>query len=297
MWLLFALLSSILLGGYDILKKSSLKGNSYIPVLFVATASGAILFFLVLMLSRCNIVKMDSLFYVPQISLTEHLWYILKAILVGSSWIFAYNALSKLPITIVAPIRSTGPVWTLLGAFCIYGERFNNVQWIAFLIVIFSSYLFARAGKNEGINFKYNHAIWAIFAATLLGSMSSLVDKYLLSQYDRMAVQTWYSMYMGVFMLIPLSFWWPKRNITPTFVWKWTIPMIGICLSVADFMYFYALSRPEALLGVVSVIRRSSVVIAFTLGAILFKEHNLKAKGIALLGIIIGVTLLVIGSH
>ena len=201
-----------------------------------------------------------------------------------------------MPITIVAPIRSTGPVWTVAGAFFIYSERFNGWQWLGFVIVIFSSYLFAKAGKKEGINFKSNHAIWAIVTATLLGSISSLFDKYLLAHYDRMAVQTWYSIYMGVFMLLPLMFWLPKRTLPPTFSWRVIIPMIGITLSVADFMYFYALSRPEALLGVVSVIRRSSVVLAFLLGAAIFHEHNLKSKGIALAGIIIGVCVLVLGS-
>ena len=296
MWLLFALLSSALLGCYDILKKASLRGNAFIPVLFVATGTGALLFTVVLLLSRWGAVEPGTLFYVPEITAHEHLLYFIKAMIVGSSWIFAYKALSQLPITIVAPIRSTGPVWTVAGALFIYGERFNGWQWLGFVVVIFSSYLFAKAGKKEGINFKSNHAIWAIVTATLLGSISSLFDKYLLAHYDRMAVQTWYSIYMGVFMLIPLMFWLPKRSVPPTFNWRIIIPMIGITLSVADFMYFYALSRPEALLGVVSVIRRSSVVLAFLLGAAIFHEHNLKSKGIALAGIIIGVCVLVLGS-
>ena len=162
MWLLFALFSSALLGCYDIFKKASLRGNAFVPVLFVATVTGSVLFAVVLMLSRAGLVADGSLFYVPVISSHEHILYFIKAVLVGSSWILAYKALSQLPITIVAPIRSTGPVWTLAGALFIYGERFNGWQWIGFAIVIFSSYLFAKAGKKEGINFKSNRAIWAI---------------------------------------------------------------------------------------------------------------------------------------
>ena len=138
MWLLFALLSSALLGCYDILKKASLRGNAFIPVLFVATGTGALLFSVVLLLSRCGAVEPGTLFYVPEISAHEHLLYFIKAVIVGSSWIFAYKALSQLPITIVAPIRSTGPVWTVAGAFFIYSERFNGWQWLGFVIVIFS---------------------------------------------------------------------------------------------------------------------------------------------------------------
>lgn len=296
MWLLFAIISSALLGCYDIFKKASLRENAFIPVLFWATFTGSVLFLFILLLSRGGVVANESLFYVPPITPTEHLLYFVKAMLVGGSWILAYMALSRLPITIVAPIRSTGPVWTILGALLIYGERFNGMQTLGFVVVLFSSYLFAKAGKREGINFKSNHAIWAIVAATLLGSISSLLDKYLLQYYDRMAVQTWYTIYMGVFMIIPFVLWLPTRQRPPLFKWRNFIPLIAITLSVADFMYFYALSLPDALLGIVSVIRRSSVVVAFLLGAAIFKERNLKKKGIALAGIIIGVSILVLGS-
>ena len=128
MWLLFALLSSALLGCYDILKKASVRGNAYIPVLFIATATGSLLFLGLLLLSRADVVGEGAMLYVPEIAPHEHLLYAIKAVLVGSSWILAYKALSQLPITIVAPIRSTGPVWTVTGAFLIYGERFNGWQ-------------------------------------------------------------------------------------------------------------------------------------------------------------------------
>ena len=77
------------MGCYDILKKASLRGNAFIPVLFVATATGAALFSVVLMLSRFGAVTEDNLFYVPEITAHEHLLYFIKAMIVGSSWIFA----------------------------------------------------------------------------------------------------------------------------------------------------------------------------------------------------------------
>ena len=95
MWLLFAIFSSALLGCYDIFKKASLRGNAYIPVPFVATLTDALLFCIVLLLSRCGAVEEGTLFYVPQITPHEHLLYFLKAMIVGSSWIFAYKALSQ----------------------------------------------------------------------------------------------------------------------------------------------------------------------------------------------------------
>jgi transporter family protein len=297
MWLFLAIFSSILLGIYDLFKKSSLKRNAFLPVLFLATSTGALIFLVLVTLSRTGVLSDTSEIYVPIASYKAHAFFFTKAVIVGSSWFFAYMALSKLPITIVVPIRSTGPVWTVAGAFLIFHERFNAFQWAGIILAIISSYMFALAGKKEGISFRKNKWIFAIVVATLIGSVSSLFDKYLLQHYHRMAIQAWFSIYMVVVLLpFVMILWFPKREQPPVFKWRWTIPAIGITLSLADFLYFYALSYPDALLGIVSVIRRSSVIIAFTIGAIIFKEQNIKAKAIALTGILIGVILLIFST-
>jgi transporter family protein len=183
------------------LKKASLKGNSFIPVLFIATATGSVLFLFILAFSRFEILPVDNILFIPPISFREHILYLLKAFLVGSSWYLSYLALSRLPLTIVAPIRSTGPIWTVAGAFFIYHERFNLLQWAGIGLAIAASYAFALAGRKEGIHFHKNKGIWAIVMATILGSASALFDKYLLAHYPRMAVQSWYSIYMGLLMV------------------------------------------------------------------------------------------------
>jgi transporter family protein len=297
MWIIFAICSSSLLGIYDLLKKGSLRNNAFIPVLFLSTLTGAVIFISLVAFSRIGIFHDENLFYVPEISAREHLLYFLKACLVGTSWYFAYMALSNLPLTIVVPIRSTGPIWTVAGAFLIYGERFNIFQWSGIILSIISTYLFALAGRKEGISFMRNKWIYAIALATILGSVSSLFDKYLLENYNRMAVQSWFSIYM-VFVMLPflLILWVPKRKLAPLFQWRWLIPCIGIVLSLADFMYFFALSDPDALIGIVSVFRRGSVIISFSAGAIIFKEGNLRSKAVALIGILVGALLLIMGS-
>ena len=49
---------------------------------------------------------------------------------------------------------------------------------------------------------------------------------------------------------------------------------------MADFAYFYALSLPGAMISIVSMVRRGSVLVSFVCGAVLFRERNLKAKAI-----------------
>ena len=127
-----------------------------------------------------------------------------------------------------------------------------------------------------------------------MGAISGLYDKYIMNQLPPLFVQSWFNIYqvpiMGTVLLIM------NRFTTSKFHWKWWIPFISIFISIADFAYFYSLSCEGALISVVSMIRRGSVIISFTAGAILFKEKNLKYKAVDLILIIIGLILLCWGS-
>jgi transporter family protein len=297
MWIFLGLVSCLLLGLYDVAKKLSLKDNAVIPVLFFASATGSLLFSPILVLSHLNLIPESSILYAPSIGWSVHGLIFLKSLLVGSSWIFAYYALHHLPLTIVTPIRATGPVWTLLGALIIYHEVYNGWQWAGITVIFVSFYLFSKAGNKEGIVFKSNRWILFMIIATLLGSASTLYDKFLIGHYPRMAVQAWFSVYMiPIFLPFLLFLWYPKRKTSIPFKWRWWIPVIGILLSLADFAYFYALAKPEALITILSLLRRTSVIISFAGGALIFRESNLKRKGWALLGILAGVALIVLGS-
>lgn len=296
MWLLLALVSAITLGIYDVFKKVSLRENAVFPVLMLSCVTSALLFLPVLILSRSHPeIMVKATLYAPEMTAREHYLVILKAIVVVSSWVLSFFALKNLPLTVVSPIRATAPLWTLIGAIVIFSEKLNAMQWIGISITLFFFYLFSTTGKREGISFRKNKWIWFIIMATLLGSASGLYDKYLMRNLDRIAVQAWFSVYQ-VILLVPATFifWYPIRKTVP-FHWRWSIPLIGLFLVIADFVYFYALSDPESMISIVSAIRRSGVVIAFTFGAILFKEKNLLQKGVFLAGIALGVTLLMLG--
>ncbi len=112
-----------------------------------------------------------------------------------------------------------------------------------------------------------------------------------------MFVQAWYSLYMiPVLTPLVLILWYPRRKKLMRFIWSPYIHLIGVILLISDFLYFYALTFDDSLIAVLSVLRRSSVVISFASGAIFFGETNLKRKGLAMLGILIGVTLIVLGT-
>lgn len=300
MWVFLALGSAVLLGLYDVFKKLSLNENAVLPVLFLSTLTAALVVFpFVLGSSLAPAFFQELGFYVPHLSSYEHLLVLIKSVIVVSSWIFAFHAMKHLPITIISPVRATGPIWTLAGAIVLFQEHLNAIQWVGVLITLVFFYLLSTAGKLEGIHFNRNIWIFSIIAATLLGAASGLFDKYILRRIDRVGVQAWFSFYQVVVMLPAIAmFRWKKpKSVRPVFQWRWSIPLIAIFLLFADYLYFYALSIPESMISIVSALRRGGVLVAFSIGAFLFKEKNIRTKGIYLLGILLGILIISYGSR
>lgn len=300
MWLIFAFISAAMLGVYDIFKKQALKDNAVIPVLFLNTLFCSLLFLPLIAASRIAPDEMSgTLFYVPQVGLDQHLYIMLKAIIVLTSWIFAYFALKHLPITVAGPIKATQPVLTLLGAMAVFGERLNAYQWTGVAFAVISFFMMSWSGKSEGINFRHNKWIFFMVLATIAGAASGLYDKYLLSHgFDRMTVQVWYTYYQAAMMGLVLVFlWYPARKNTTPFRFTPSIFLVSLFLVVADFIYFYALSYPESMISIVSMSRRSGVIVSFIGGALFFKEKNLKKKSVDLLLVLTGMYFLYLGSR
>lgn len=302
MWLILAFTSAMLLGFYDVFKKLSLKDNAVIPVLFLNTVFCSLIFLPLVIMSAIGGLQPGNTLYIPTPAASDHIFIIIKSAIVLGSWICAYYGLKHLPITIASPINATRPILVLLGAIFVFGERLNVWQWAGVIVSIIAFGMISVSGKKEGISIKHSIWIWLVIAGTMIGAISGLYDKYLM-QYqhlDKMTVQSWYNFYQAVMMgLVLLFIWRPQRlkGKTGGFSWRWTIPLISIFLSVADFCYFFALSYPDALISVVSLVRRSGVIVGFMCGWLFFKEQNIKSKSFDLLFVIIAMVLLWIGSQ
>ena len=297
MWALLAFVSAALLGCYDFFKKISLRDNSVVGVLFLNTLFSAILFLPFILLSRAGIITTGPL-YVPQAGIETHLLLLLKAVIVLSSWLCGYIGIKHLPITIVSPIQSTRPVLVLLGALLLFGEQLNGYQWVGVLLAIFSVFLLSRSSKREGISFTRNRWVVFVALAALFGAVSALYDKFLMRSLQPVLVQSWFNLYQCLLMALLLGV---LNALSPAqrakkLSWRWSIPMISIFLGAADFCYFTALAQEGALIAVVSMIRRGSVVVAFLFGALLLHEKNLKHKAVDLALILIGLFFLYLGS-
>ena len=304
MWLLLAFVSATLLGFYDTSKKAALKDNAVLPVLFLNTLFSTIIFspFLLDVLVGNDWFAGTSLETAPYQGegnmLKAHLMVVVKAVIVLTSWIAGYFGIKHIPITIVGPINATRPVMVLVGAMLLFGERLNLCQWIGVLLSMLSIYLMSRSSKKENIDFVRNKWMWCVAIGTIMGAVSALYDKFIMTELSPLFVQSWFNLYQFIMMFIILMVvWYPTREKTTRFHWSWAIPLIAVFVGAADFSYFNALSMEDSMISVVSLIRRGSVLISFACGVIIFKERNLKAKIVDLLLILIGMIFVYFGSR
>ncbi|MFP4846726.1 EamA family transporter [Winogradskyella sp. PE311] len=296
MWMYLGLLAALFLGLHNLCKKHAVRGNEVFPVLLGTISSG---FLLLLPLYLGSVFYEDYMLttqlYISNIPWKTHGFIAIKSAIMASSWVLAYQALKHLPITIVTPIRSAGPFFTFIGAILIYQERPNILQWIGFFLIIGSVLLYSRIGKKEGIIFKRNKWIFAIIGATFLGASSGLYDKFLIQNLDLspQTLQFWFCWYTVLILMVILSVtWFPYKEKRKAFQFRWTIIAVGILLVAADYFYFKALQDPDALIMLLSAIKRSQILIAVVIGGLVFKEQNKRKKLIPLLGIMIGVFLI-----
>ncbi len=290
-WFAPILISALALGLYDLCKKHAVQDNSVMPVLFFSSCSGAV-FFLIWSLVSGELSRYFDCDWQTWILI------LLKSVLVGLSWTCVYYAMRELPISIAAPIRASSPLWTFLGSLFLFGEIPNGLQALGMLAIFVGYYLFSVLGKLEGIRFTRHRGMHLILLGTLLGAASALYDKYLLNelQIPRGVMQFYFS--VDLVFLLGLS-WWIRASCfggKHPFRWRWSIPATGILLILADFLYFYAVSLPGIHISILSLIRRSSCVVTFAVGAYYFRDANVKRKATALGVILLGVLLLALAG-
>ena len=327
MWIILSFVSALCLGCYDISKKIALRENRVIDVLTLSVCISTLFLSVPWCLSRvCPETMTATPFYVPQLDLAAHGLVVIKSMIVLSSWVFAYISLKHLPLSVVSPMQATRPMWTLVGALLLFGERLNGWQWLGVCLAIGSVFIFSFKNKSQIINHKSQIAsryYVALALAILIGACSGLYDKYLMRSYDHNAVQVYYTFYQALMMLVvwfivralqakkdqastahptPYTLHFTPSTFHPTshtfhpIQKTGVIVLISLFLIISDNVYMLALRDPDSLIAVVSTIRRGGAVIGFAYGLLFLKEPDPWKKLLCMLGILSGLICLAIGS-
>lgn len=296
-WIAASLLSAFFLGIYDLMKKHAVHGNAVLPTIFLSTVASATVWLALMAARTAWPGAWPALLTVSPMSWQEHGLILVKSAIVAASWVCGYFALRQLPVSIAAPIAATGPLGIVFGGLVMFGERPSALQWAGIATTLCSFFGLSVAGSREGVHFHRNKFVWLMLAGTALGAASALYDKFLLGRrgFTASTVQAWFSIYLVV-LFFPLALGWKRRWWTRgKFHWRWSVPMIGVALLCADFVYFNALRDPSAMISVVSSFRRGSVLVAFSGGLLFFGEKHGLRKLPAVMGILAGIVLTLLG--
>jgi len=296
-WIIASLVSALFLGVYQLCTKRAVHDNAVLPVLFWSNVCSAAVWLALLGFDSALTYGLPPALKVATLTAHEHLLLLGKSTLVAGSWICSYFAVKHLPVSLASPIRATGPLWTLFGALLMLGERPSWVEFLGVGITLASFVSLSFVGAKEGVHFLRNRWVGWLIAGTLLGSLSGLYDKFLMGRggFNAATVQCWFSIYLAlIFLPIAVGWklrWWP-RNV---FHWRWSILGVSFALLAADFLYFDALRDPDALISLVSSLRRGSTLVAFAGGIWWLGEKNGRQKLPSVLGIVAGMVLTVLG--
>lgn len=289
MWTLLAVGSAVLLGVYDAAKKQALKKNGVLVVLLAATA-------------------LSTLFVSPFLRfgpVEDHLKLALKAVLVTSSWVSGMVGLKLLPLTTVSMVKGSRPMFVVLFSILLFGETLSWMQWAGVVIVLAALFLLGYTSRGDApVELRKVGFLW-LGVSVVTGVASALYDKHIMQGMEPLFVQSWTNLYITIILAVCLLIYRlpsPSRTELREAVpeqriqWDWWIVVVAVLITGADAMYFFALREPDALLSVISIIRRAAVIITFLCGIIFFKEKQILAKSLNLLLMAVGVALLLIGS-
>ena len=286
MWIFLIIGSAVLLGLYDVAKKHSLARNDALTVLLCATALST------LFLSPWLVMEPGT----PQ----GHLRLVFKAVLVTSSWVSGMLALGLLPITLVSTMKASRPVLVLIFSILLFGEQLNAWQWGGSLLTLVAIFLLSVTGRSDGVHFTRSRGVFLLLLSILAGVASALYDKHILQglHLTPLFVQSWTNLYITLLLLLWILL---RRAFNPgagkPFRWDWTLVLIAVLISCADALYFFAVSTEGAPLSLISMIRRSSVIVSFAAGAAFFHEKNVGKKTIAMAVMLVAMVLIYIGSR
>ena len=281
MWLWLSVGSALLLGVYDVAKKQALKYNSVYWILLCATA-------------------LTTLFLSPFLSarpIADHYPLMFKAVLVSISWISGLKAMECLPLTTVSTIKASRPMFVVIFSIILFGERLNLQQWLGVAVVMAALFLSSRSSHHDTDKMTSAKGVLFMAFSVFSGAASALWDKMILQRLEPLFVQSWTNLYITIiFAIVLLLQYLVRRDHFKPLSWDWRILLIAVLITVSDALYFFAVKQPDALLSVISTIRRTSVVVTFLGGVLILKEGHVRDKALVLVMMLIGVALLLSGS-
>lgn len=239
---------------------------------------------------------------VPSLDLRFFILAILAAVFYISSTIFQYRAMKIADLSEIMPLTAIIPILILFIAFFPpLRERVSAYSFVGIIIVVIGAYILNLKSVKEGFwePFKMlfkNKASLLMLSAMLLYSVSSVLNKWLISSLDPSSPQFVLLMtnIISSLVLFPFvlkkkgtlkSIWFERKN----FFWNASLGTVGSILA------FWAIADGD--IGVVNAVLRINIVLILVFSYFILKEKPKKHAIIASVVMLIGVFLIKIAEN
>lgn len=282
-WLWITLISGLLFGFYDIFTKKALHKVPLLNVLTLYTFFN----FVFVSFEYTNAMKAD---------LHDILLVLVKSLCIFFGWILSFNALLKLPISIISPFNMLIPIFTILLGVVVLNEKLIFIQIVGIAVMLISYYYIGRVGTIEVKGLYKNKYLYLMVLSTFLVSISAILDKFILKNLNTGQMQFWFSLFVFLMYAVTTVCDRIKSKNPFSLNFNYLIILMSIFLVISDRLYFSAVKIPESQISVIMPLRRVSIFISTIIGGIIFKEKNLLKKFMYASLLILGIALIFIGK-
>ncbi|WP_298861429.1 EamA family transporter [uncultured Sulfitobacter sp.] len=190
--------------------------------------------------------------------------------------------------TVVYPVvRGTGPLFTVIGAYWLFGEVFNGVQWLG--VAVLMAGIFGLAAYNmmylKAERETLNVALALAFVTGLFVAMYTTFDAYgIRATANPFTFLAWFFMIDGFLMPIIAYRRWHRMENPPDVAPLMQRGVIGGVIAFASFGSIMMATRLDNV-GEAAILRETSTVFAALIGWLVLKE-TVGPRRVALMALI-----------
>ena len=216
----------------------------------------------------------------------------LKSFVIFVAWICSFNAIKRLPISLMGVLDLSRVVFATLMGVVFLNEIMNGPQ-IAGLILVSAGLLMlplqnAFKTRKEPVNPLY---VVLALASCILNAVSGTMDKYLMGQdITSGQLQFWYMLFLVLYYLIYILLKRVRLNFR-SLVKNYWIWILAVLFVLADRALFIANGYPDSKVTVMTLIKPSGCLVTIIGGRFIFKEKNILYKLVCALVIIAGIVI------
>ena len=255
-------------GVRNLLKKEALKKSPLLEVLFLYTLSSFIFIAPVSLIPDPGAMILDNGIY--------YFYLLLKSFIIFMAWIFAFKAMSKLPISLFGVLETSRVIFaTILGVFLV-NETMSKNRYAGLFLVMAGLILVNIRGENKDSRKASLAPIVCVITASILNSISGTMDKLLLrtGELNSAQLQFWFMLFTALLYFIYVLITKTKIHLS-TIIKNPFIILMGILLLLGDRALFMANESKDSLVTVMILLQQLSLVVTIILGKIFFREKHI----------------------